>query len=171
MIICGTGHRPDKLGGYSQETFDKLVALAEVWLITTGVELGVTEVISGLALGWDQALADAVIRINYRALGKSDKRPLKLVGAVPFKGQERKWPQKSQDYYDIIVKHCDEVVEVCEPGYAAWKMQARNEYMVNQSDLVLALWNGTPGGTANCVRYAQQQGKKIINLWREWESG
>jgi hypothetical protein len=29
MIIAGTGHRPDKLGGYGDEVFNKLVSLAK----------------------------------------------------------------------------------------------------------------------------------------------
>ena len=61
-----------------------------------------------------------------------------------------------------------EVVFVSEPGYAAWKMQVRNKWMVDNSDLVLALWNGTDGGTANCVRYAEKVGKPITNLWERW---
>ncbi len=41
-------------------------------------------------------------------------------------------------------------------------MQVRNEYMVDRADLVLALWNGTPGGTGNCVRYARTRGVPVF---------
>lgn len=41
-------------------------------------------------------------------------------------------------------------------------MQKRNEYMVNLADKVIAVWGGSSGGTANCVRYAKSVGKEII---------
>ena len=34
-------------------------------------------------------------------------------------------------------------------------------------DLVLAFWDGSSGGTGNCVRYAGKVGKPIENLWFE----
>ena len=33
MKIAGTGHRPNKLGGYGEEVREKLVRTAEVWLM------------------------------------------------------------------------------------------------------------------------------------------
>ena len=34
--------------------------------------------------------------------------------------------------------------------------------MVDLSDKVIAVWNGMPGGTANCIQYAKDAGRKII---------
>jgi hypothetical protein len=66
-----------------------------------------------------------------------------------------------------------EIVVVCDGGYAAWKMQRRNERIVDQltkpEDVLLALRNKTPGGTANCVKYAQSKSKNILNVWNRWE--
>ncbi len=59
---------------------------------------------------------------------------------------------------------CDNVVQVSEAGYAAWKMQVRNKAMVDNSDLVIAVYDGSGGGTGNCVAYAQKQGKSIITI-------
>ena len=47
-------------------------------------------------------------------------------------------------------------------------MQLRNEAMVNDCDLLLALWNGTSGGTANCIRYANSVKREIRNLWSDY---
>ena len=47
-------------------------------------------------------------------------------------------------------------------------MFLRNEWMVNNADRVVALWNGTPGGTTGTVNYAKQQGIPIDNLWDKW---
>lgn len=150
MKIAGTGHRPNKLGGYSSEVLMKLVSTAKDALI----ELQPTSVISGMALGWDTALALAALELK-----------LPLVAAVPFHGQETAWPNISQIMYQDILKDASDVVYVCDKGYAPWKMQIRNEWMVDHCDVVLALWDGTSGGTGNCIAYADKVKKPIHNVW------
>lgn len=155
MIICGTGHRPNKLGGYTVQAHDRLVKVARYELL----RLQPTKVISGMALGWDQALAEAALLLAFP-----------LVAAIPFEGQEKAWPQSSQDLFNEILEECSQLVYVSDPGYAAWKMQKRNEWMVDQSHVVLALWDGSDGGTANCVRYANKMGKPVENAWDVYEA-
>ena len=41
-------------------------------------------------------------------------------------------------------------------------MQKRNEYMVDKCDILLAVWDGSAGGTNNCVKYARKLDKEII---------
>ena len=153
MIVAGTGHRPNKLGGYGKEAATKVVDTAVDWLAINRP----TKVISGGALGWDQALAAAasIVEIPY-------------VMALPFFNLGAKWPKESAAYLDYLCEGAADVIFVCEPGYAPWKMQKRNEWMVDNCDTVLALWNGTSGGTANCVAYAEKMGKPIINLWENY---
>jgi uncharacterized phage-like protein YoqJ len=151
VIICGTGHRPDKLGGYTTQASVRLFLLARNWLLLNRPE----RVISGGALGWDQALASAA-----RSLG------IPYVLALPFPGFEDRWPKESKDFLYGLMVQASAVKYICDPGYAGWKMQKRNEWMVDHSDKVLALWNGVPGGgTSNCISYANKVGKPITNLW------
>jgi uncharacterized phage-like protein YoqJ len=151
MIYAGTGHRPNKLGGYSVEVNRKLLDVARRNLD------GCTMVISGMALGWDTALAHAA-----RMEG------IPFIAAVPFKGQERLWPKPSQDGYHDLLRAAKEVVYVCEDGYAPWKMQIRNQWMVDHCDVVLALWDGSSGGTGNCIQYVEKVGKPIKNVWNDF---
>lgn len=153
MIIAGTGHRPDKLGGYGQVALVHLVNLAEDWLDENKPDV----VISGMALGWDYALACAALNLG-----------VPFTAAIPFRGQESRWPQESQQNYRLLLGEASDVHYVCEDGYAPWKMQVRNEWMVDNCDIVLAMWNGSPGGTANCVRYAEKAGKPVVNLWERF---
>lgn len=41
-------------------------------------------------------------------------------------------------------------------------MLERNNYMVNNSSKMIALFNGLPGGTKKTIEYAKQQGLKIV---------
>lgn len=152
MIIAGTGHRPDKLGGYDDEVYVKLVKFAIFHLNELKPDL----VISGMALGWDQALAQAAVNLN-----------IPFHAYIPFKGQEANWFYKSQVYYRSLLNLAEKVVICSDGGYAAWKMQVRNIKMVNACDTLLALWDGSSGGTKNCIDSAKNRlpGDKIINLW------
>jgi uncharacterized phage-like protein YoqJ len=154
MIICGTGHRPDKLGGYNDVSYNKLVKIAEKYLIA----INPNKVISGMALGWDQALAEATINLD-----------IYLLCAIPFIGQENMWHESSKIKYKNILSKANEIKYVCENGYSSYKMQIRNEWMVDNSDLVLAMWDGSKGGTYNCIQYAKRMSKPIINAYESYK--
>ena len=153
MIISGTEHRPTKLGGYGDSASAKLMLIASTFLST--LPRHELHVISGMALGWDQALAKAAIQLG-----------VPFTAAVPFVGQEGKWPMSSQAEYQSTIARAAYVQIVCPGGYSARSMQVRNEWMVDNSDAVLAMWDGSTGGTYNCVQYALHRGKQIINLWK-----
>lgn len=150
MIIAATGHRPNKLGGYSHDALIKLVEFAKI-------NLNADTVISGMALGWDTAVAMAAM-----------EKSIPFIAAIPFESQDKLWPQDSQILYRYLVKHAQKVVYVQPGEYSPWKMMARNRWMVDQADSMLALWNGTSGGTASCVSYATLKNKPINNLWEQW---
>lgn len=160
-VVAGTGHRPDKLGGYGDDVLQQLYRLA----LRKLREIEPSKVISGMALGWDTALAMAALKLD-----------IPLVAAVPFAGQESRWPQRSQERFRAICRAATTVHVVSPGGYSGAKMQARNEWMVDRCDVLLALWNGTAGGTANCVAYAQRRQDAtglfppvaILNVWEEW---
>jgi uncharacterized phage-like protein YoqJ len=155
MTICATGHRPPALGGYSKDVLRALIAVADTYLEEHPPEL----VISGMALGWDTAIAIAAIR-----------RKIKLKGYIPFQGQDARWPAESRQRYRKILGRCESTVIACPHGYSPDAMQFRNQLMVDDSELVVALWNGgEQGGTWNCVRYAREQGREIVNLWEKYE--
>jgi uncharacterized phage-like protein YoqJ len=151
MTIAGTGHRPNKLGGYSEGAFRWLVLLLKKWLIE---HPEVDEVISGMALGFDQALAQAAYELS-----------IPFTAAVPFEGQEAVWkPSDKARYFDLLNK-AKRVIYVGSPGYSNAKMHNRNHWMVDNCDEVLTMYDGTPGGTSSCLKYAESKGKKIHNIY------
>jgi uncharacterized phage-like protein YoqJ len=154
MRIGCTGHRPHRLGGYSDDIFKKLIDLAHLELIK--YQNCYLRGITGMALGWDQAFAMACIRSS-----------VPFVAAVPFKGQERQWPPQAQSRYKYILGEAAEIVYTSEK-YTGYAMDKRNHYIVDNSDIILALYSGEYGGTRNCIKYAAGKGKSVTNLWDKW---
>ena len=145
--IAVTGHRPDKLGGYGDTaTRDAIIEALHAAL----VDLQPAKAISGMALGVDQYFAQVCVELE-----------IPFVAAIPFEGQESRWPKLAQRRYATLIAHAAEVITVCDGGYKAWKMQTRNQWMVDHCDRLIAVWNGGAGGTGNCVRYAERMGCRI----------
>lgn len=157
--VAFTGHRPNKLGGYSQPVRETLGNFAITILKDLAKEFPKLRVISGMALGWDQAVAIAATRLR-----------IPVTAAIPCANHESRWPEDSQTKYRQILDHpLVDTVLVSQDNYSARCMQARNEWMVDNSQLLVALWNGTPGGTANCVKYAESKQHDVANCWPAWE--
>lgn len=149
MIVSFTGHRLNKLGGYTLPNPTYLSVCQK--LERTLTELNPEKAISGMALGVDQWAANVCIKLG-----------IPFTAAVPFIGQESIWPAESQKTYKRLLAKATEVVIVCPGGYALAKMQTRNEFMVNSCDTLIGVWDGSKGGTGNCIAYAKSINKPII---------
>ena len=151
MIVAFTGHRPDKLGGYKlpNDTYIRVCQKIDAAL----KELKPEKVITGMALGIDQwaAMIAHKLKIPYLA-------------AIPFEGQEKAWPEASQKTFNLLRKLAAEEVIVSPGGYSASKMQVRNQWMVDNCDVLIAVWDGSSGGTGNCVEYAKSVNKEIYYI-------
>ena len=156
MKISVTGHRPNKLYGYNLSA-TKWVDLKNQFKEILKHEQ-CTEAITGMALGVDTVFALAVLEL------KNEGFPIKLHCAIPCQNHSSKWFSESRKTYDAILQRADTVKIVTDAPYEPYLMQKRNEYMVDLADKTIAVWNGTPGGTANCVRYAEQKNKNIIRI-------
>ena len=148
MITAVSGHRPPKLGGYTEKVNLRLITLAIKWLSANRPD----EVISGMALGWDLAIAEAAVILG-----------IPFIAAVPCPTQSMQWPMESRTRWDTLFLAASRV-HIVSPEYTRTCMQERNIWMVDNSTQLLALWDGSPGGTGNCIKYAS--GKlPIVNLW------
>lgn len=157
LIVAGTGHRPQKLWPKDPWNTENQKTLADtLTLILQQSRIPIDRIISGMAQGFDQSLAMAAVSLG-----------IPFTAAVPFKGQETAWPDKAQQRYRTLISFADTVVIVSEGGYTPWKMQKRNEYMVDNCTLLMAIWNGTPGGTANCIQYAKTKNIPIRYVSKE----
>lgn len=145
-VLAFTGHRPHKLAGVEAEV--KLAIRAALH------DLKPTTCISGMALGVDTWAAEACVELG-----------IPFIAAVPFEGQDAVWPLDAQTRYRELLRSAAKVHVVSKGGFTRAKFLARNRWMVDHAQTVLAIWNGDPaGGTGACVRYAREQTKKRRDL-------
>jgi uncharacterized phage-like protein YoqJ len=156
VAFFATGHRPDKVGGYSTDALKRLIAFFEIQLKPLKKEIKIMNV--GMAQGVDTAVAIACIRL---------KIPIRA--CIPCDNQEKIWPEEAQARYRKILEKAAETVIVNPGEYAGWKMHARNEYMVDNSEKGVCLHNGTSGGTWSCLYYSNYKKVPVMNLWKEWQ--
>ena len=142
---CFTGHRPEKLNRPEREI--KLELKKEIY---RALEDNFTVFISGMARGVDIWAAEIVLQL------RKDGVPVRLICACPYPGFERNWSSNWQTRYTAILREAD-LVRFISPHYSSRCFQVRNEWMVNHSSKVIAVFNGQPSGTKNTIEYAQQQ--------------
>lgn len=166
MIISITGHRPNGLPkeyGYNlnNEAWTKLKEYIEVTIeecykyATPNEEL---TLVTGMALGVDTIFWKVAAKLR-----KSNKN-IKIEAAIPFIGQEKKWKEESQKQYKQMLSESDKVTTVSEGEFATYKLMSRNRYMVNKSDIVIAVICKKTGGTAQCIKYAKEHNKVVIEI-------
>lgn len=165
MKIAFTGHRPDKLYGYDKRNSDnqnlikfltekiEKIIVDEIALDGTDTQI---EFISGMALGIDMWLADAVIKLRRKYPNVT------LHCAIPCLNHSSRWNMGDKMAWEKLVEKADKVHYVSEKPYTKSCMQTRNVYMVDEADKIFAVWDGTSGGTKNCIDYAKKKNKPIL---------
>lgn len=153
--IAITGHRPQKLGGFQDCPLHHRIKseIRRVFLAIADRHPEGCLLLSGMALGVDQWAAEIALDLGWP-----------VYASIPCDNQEGIWPQRSQEYYRDLLSRCTHTVIVSPGPYTALKMQVRNQYMVDRCRRVVAVWDGTGGGTANCVTYARTKGRPITQI-------
>ena len=150
--ICFTGHR--KLPKGSEQWVNGQLIKA----IEKAIKKDYFTYISGGAIGVDQMAAKAVL------LARAFDPRIKLIIARPFPSQDKVWPSHVRGKFKQLLEMADQIVDVCEDPYAVWKMQKRNEWMVDNSNATVAVWKGGNGGTFNCIKYAESKRSYILRI-------
>ena len=156
---CFTGHRPDKLPWGFDERDYRCLALKRS--LTRELESlyrrGFRHFISGMAMGCDLYFAEA-------ALALREQYPKVTVeGAVPCPAQADRWPEDQRRSWQDILACCD-LETVMQQNYDRFCMFRRDRYMIDRSAVVLAVFDGTPGGTQYTLNYAMEKKLEILLL-------
>lgn len=142
-VVTFTGHRPQVFAKYDAERIPWVRDQIREELTRYQREYGIAHAISGMALGVDTWAAEVCIELG-----------IPFVAAVPCDGQAAAWKHEDQvRYHNLLCKA--KAVHTISPGpYAAWKMQARNLWMLRRAAHLIAVYDGSPGGTRNMVHAA-----------------
>lgn len=146
-ICCVTGHRD-----IPEEKMDRIQKLLRQEILAA-IEDGYTHFISGFATGADLLFAVIIAELK-------EIYPITLEAAIPYPGR-MKTPDET---FQRLIRCCD-TVKIHSDSYFKGCYMRRNRYLVDQSQRVIAVYDGRPtGGTAATVRYAK--GKDVRVVWR-----
>jgi len=152
MMYAVTGHQPHLLGGFGDEAQETLTAFACAWVS----RVRPAKLVSGMAPGWDLAMARAAIRCDVR-----------LVAALAFADQGQDWPEHAREELKRLLDAAEYVhVHSNDKHRGCWTN--RDRWVLGQADAVVALWSGVDGGTGTAVKAAEDMGLPVTNLWDEW---
>ncbi|MBO4940508.1 MAG: DUF1273 family protein [Clostridia bacterium] len=136
-----TGHR-ELYEGFSK----RKLTLAIKRLIENGVEV----FYNGMAMGFDLLAAETV-------LSYQKKYPnVKLIACIPCYNQEKSFSEADKKRYAEILKKASEQVLLSENYYRGC-MQVRDQYMVDNADMLLCYCVKETGGAAYTVKYCQKK--------------
>lgn len=155
---CFTGHRPQRFRfKYNEDHSDCIKIKKQLeQIIDLLIDKDVTNFISGMALGVDTWCAEIILD------KKKENKQIKLIAAIPCKGQDAMWSQRAKIRYNNILSQSDSVVYLAEK-YTTNCMQERNKYMVDNSDIIIAVYdNKKSGGTYHTLEYAKKKELGII---------
>lgn len=151
MIVSFTGPRHFKIGCETipNDTYKHICSSIKNLLI----ELAPEKIISGFAQGVDLWAASIALSLD-----------IPVVAAIAFDEQSKSFEPLYKKQFDKLLEFSTEVY--IDKYYHEGVFQDRNEYMVDNSDKLIAVYNPTlgSGGTLNCINYAKQQNKEIIYI-------
>jgi len=158
---CFTGHRPKTLPWGNDEDDLRCVSFKSKIKFTLEnliVESGYEKFISGMAMGADMICAEVVLSL------KNLYPHIKLECAVPNYAFTESWPAEESRKYSSILTRADNIrILNNSKVYSVRDLMLRNIYMVDNSDLVVAVYiEGESGGTRNTIDYAISKGKEVM---------
>lgn len=149
MYVGVTGHRPERLEDH-EEAVKELISEA---LVMTRA----TRLFQGMAAGVDLWSAKEAWKLK-----------IPYIAVKPWSGHR---PRVSDIVeYGKVLKHADSIAEVNKsleyPGFIAY--HARNEFIVDNSNVMISVWDGKPyGGTYSCILYAWEKAIPVLNIHPE----
>ena len=120
---------------------------------------GITNFISGMAIGFDLLAAEVVLSL------KQECPAITLTAALPFGEQASRFNERNKSRYYKCLSQADDIV-ILSNDYTAKCYLERDRFMVEHSSLLIACYDGrNKGGTFWTVNYAARTGKNVINIY------
>ncbi len=151
LICCFTGHR--KIGDAHMRQMPQVLDRVLERLI----QRNITVFRTGGAIGFDTLAA-------LKVLEKKQRYPhVRLQLYLPCRDQTNGWNEVNRRAYEYILSRADEVICLHE-RYVSGCMLERNRSMVRGSHCCVGYCTSEQGGSAYTLRYAREQGLRVINL-------
>ena len=156
---CFTGHRPEKLPWSNNESDARCLKLKA--RLRDAVEIAYAEgkrhFICGMARGCDFYFAEIVLSLRSRF------PDVTLEAAIPCTVQSASWSAFHRERWQRLVASCDRET-VLQEKYTPDCMHRRNRYMVDNSSLVIAVYDGSNGGTRRTLEYAIREKVPFVDI-------
>ncbi len=158
ISCCFTGHRPSKLPWGYDENNEKCLGLKQILKeqIAGLSQKGVRLFLTGMADGIDIYAAEAVMELKR----EHPEWKIKLIGIIPYTGQEGHPGTKYYSRYQNILQNADRYF-VLSPHYTRECLLERNRFMVDHCKYIIAVYNGKKGGTGYTIDYGKRKERKI----------
>ena len=109
------------------------------------IERGVDTFYNGMAMGFDLIAAETLLSL------KKKYSHVKLIACIPCYKQERSFSETDKKRYAEVLKNADEKIQLAEEYYRGC-MQARDKYMAERADVMIAYCKKPTGGAAYTVK-------------------
>ena len=120
---------------------------------------GITNFISGMAIGFDLLAAEVVLSLRHECPA------ITLTAVLPFREQASRFNELNRCRYYKCLSQADDIV-ILSNDYTAKCYLERDRFMVEHSSLLIACYDGrNRGGTFWTVNYAARTGKNVINIY------
>ncbi|QCT95034.1 hypothetical protein FE773_07470 [Caminibacter mediatlanticus TB-2] len=118
--------------------------------------------ISGMARGWDEIIALFAIKNNYNLI-------LAIPNSVKWH-KNRIYKKRVQAiFYDRILEYKKakiyEINKIYNDKFYYYSYFARNQFIVDNSDIILTFYGYKSGGTLDCIKRAKKLNKCIFNFY------
>lgn len=156
--VCAfTGYRPEKTG-YTGENDIRCAELKKKLRteIRNAAKESFTVFLTGMALGTDTWAAEEVIEEARMA-----DTEISLYAAVPSPCQSDYWLDWERERYSELLSDCAGVFVISEKN-APGCIRKRNEFLVKHASLLIAVYDGKKGGTAQTLGLAEKAGVRTV---------
>ena len=154
-----TGHRTEKLPWRKDENDLRCLDLKEKIseALREAYHSGIRHFICGMATGCDMYFCEAAIAL------RAEHGEITIEAAIPWNRQAESWSEDLRRRHSRLVEDCD-FITVVQNEFTPDCLMKRNHYMVDNSSMIIAAYNGKPGGTMSTMLYAMRRGVTLVEI-------
>ena len=115
---------------------------------------GIRHFITGMARGCDTIFCEAMLDLR-------EKTGITVEAAIPYEKQAAGWREEERERYRHLLERCDHITYVGSEYTRNCNLR-RNRYMVDNSSVLIAVYDGKTGGTKYTLEYATRRELEVV---------